>query len=65
MRWSCGSRTHVSFPLIKLAKKLKVLGAVAMEELKGFLFPLIKLAKKLKDTRGSSLLRFYLSVSIN
>ena len=48
MRWSCGSRTHVSFPLIKLAKKLKVLGAVAMEELKGFLFPLIKLAKKLK-----------------
>ncbi len=40
---------HKKFPLIKLAKKLKVAFYVAWLTGNLFEFPLIKLAKKLKD----------------
>ncbi len=39
----------IGFPLIKLAKKLKEFGSIALLTL--LTFPLIKLAKKLKDIR--------------
>ena len=40
----------VSFPLIKLAKKLKAFSVLFGVSFGCLLFPLIKLAKKLKDT---------------
>ena len=53
-----------TFPLIKLAKKLKVNGFYAIQR-RDRLFPLIKLAKKLKEKITSPKNGQELKVSIN
>ncbi|CCI05268.1 hypothetical protein MICAC_790004 [Microcystis aeruginosa PCC 9443] len=52
------------FPLIKLAKKLKAVGAIHELPLLGW-FPLIKLAKKLKDHPLWMRMRSYFMVSFH
>ncbi len=52
------------FPLIKLAKKLKVLFVKEKNDEGRFTFPLIKLAKKLKD-HHEMMVEAALEVSIN